>query len=41
MLLEARELVSHMKTLNGEPTELGLQLNVAVLNVIWQLVACE
>ena len=41
ILAEAQELVSYMETLNGEPSELGMQLNVAGLNVIWQLVACE
>lgn len=35
---EASELVAVFEKTAGQPTELGFELNVAVLNVIWQLV---
>ena len=36
---EASELVTHLNQNLGKPLELTFELNVAVLNVIWQLVA--
>ena len=36
---EASELVAHFEKHIGEPLEITSELNVAVLNVLWQLVA--
>ena len=38
---EASELVTFIDKHNGKPLELTFELNVAVLNVIWQLVASK
>ena len=38
---EAQFLVEDFKTLSGSPTLFPKSLNVAVLNVVWQMVASE
>ncbi|KAL7635548.1 UNVERIFIED_CONTAM: hypothetical protein RMT77_014617 [Armadillidium vulgare] len=41
ILKEVEELVQDFKKLTKEPSELPLSINIAVLNIIWQLVASQ